>query len=111
MVDNLNTYCSESWVRWVAERPDLDIDLGAKGKRCVLLNRHSQAALSSDPSQRIVFHHTPKHCSWLSQIWIWLSTLVRRLFARGSFTSIDHLDARVLALIGYYIRTMAKPLK
>jgi hypothetical protein len=111
VVDNLNTHCSESLVRWVAQESDLDIDLGVKGRSGVLKNCQSRAAFLSDLSHRIVFHYTPKHASWMNQIEIWLSILVRKLLKRGSFTSLEHLKAKVLEFIHYYNRTMAKPFK
>lgn len=111
VVDNLNTHCSESLVRWVAQESDLDIDLGVKGKSGVLKNCQSRTTFLSDLSHRIVFHYTPKHASWMNQIEIWLSILVRKLLKRGSFTSVEHLKAKVLEFIHYYNRTMAKPFK
>ena len=42
---------------------------------------------------------------------LWLSILVRKLLKRGSFTSVADLQAKVLAFIEYYNRTMAKPFK
>jgi hypothetical protein len=111
VVDNLDTHRSESLVRWVATVSQLDIDLGEKGKSGILHNRASRAAFLSDPSHTIVFHYTPKHGSWLNQVEIWLSILVRKLLKRGSFISIDDLKAKVLAFIDYYNRTMAKPFK
>lgn len=111
VLDNLNTHCSASLVPWVAKESDLDIALGVKGKSGVLKNCQSRAAFLSDPSHRIVFHYTPKHCSWLNQIEIWLSILVRKLLKRGSFISVEQLRAKVLAFIEYYNRTMAKPFK
>jgi hypothetical protein len=111
VVDNLDTHRSASLVHFVATLSNLDIDLGQKGKHGILKNRQSRAAFLSDPSHRIVFHYTPKHASWLNQIEIWLSILVRKLLKRGSFRSIEDLQHKVLAFIDYYNRTMAKPFK
>jgi hypothetical protein len=109
--DQLNIHQSESLVRWVAQLLDIDEDLGVKGQSGVLASMASSAAFLSDPTHKVVFHYTPKHSSWMDQIEIWLSVLVRKLLTRGSFTSIEDLQAKVLAFIAYYNRTMAKPLK
>jgi hypothetical protein len=111
VVDNLDTHRSASLVRWVAAESDLDGDLGVKGESGVLHNRQSRAAFLSEASHRIVFHYTPKHCSWLNQVEIFLSILARKLLKRGSFTSVADLKAKVLSFIDYYNRTMAKPFK
>ena len=110
-VDNLDIHRSESLVRWVAQESDPDIDLGVWYKSGVLRNRQSRARFLSDPSHRVVFHYTPKHCSWMNQIEIWLSILVRKLLKRGSFTSVEDLQAKVFAFVEYHNRTMAKPFK
>ena len=111
VVDNLDTHRSESLVRLVAAEAGLDIELGKKGKSGVLRNRKSRAAFLSEPSHRIVFHYTPKHSSWMNQVEIWLSILVRKLLKRGSFSSVEQLEHKVMSFIDYYNRTMAKPFK
>jgi DDE superfamily endonuclease len=53
----------------------------------------------------------PKHTSWLNQIEIWFSVLVRRVLKRGNFTSVADLREKILAFIGYFNRTLAEPFK
>ena len=64
-----------------------------------------------DASHRIGFFFTPKHASWLNQIKIWFSILVRKLLRRGSFKSADELKERIGAFIAYFSETMAKPFR
>ena len=111
VTDNLDTHRSESLVRLVAAESGLDIELGDKGKSGILKNRKSRAAFLSESSHRIVFHYTPKHSSWMNQVEIWLSILVRKLLKRGSFSSVEELEQKVLGFIDYYNRTMAKSFK
>lgn len=112
VIDNLNTHQSESLVRFVAAVSNIsDTELGVKGKSGILQSQRSRAEFLSNPDHRIVFHYTPKHASWLNQIEIWFSILVRKLLKRGNFTSVDDLKTKVLAFIDYYNLTMAKPFK
>jgi len=88
VADNLHMHQSAGLVRLVAD---------------------TRAAFLADPTHRIVFHYTPKHASWMNQIAWWCSIVVRKLLKRASFTSVEDLQARVLAFVEYFNTTMAKP--
>lgn len=109
IMDNLNTHCSETLVKMVAAMIGCKDDLGVKGRSGILQSTATRRAFLSDPSHRIRFLFTPRHCSWLNQIEIWFGTLRRKLLRRMSFTSIDHLEERIASFIDYYNRTLAKP--
>ena len=82
-------HISEAAVKAVAKAEKTSEDkLRMKGKSGILKNMKTRIAYLSDPSHKIVFHYTPKHASWLNQIEIWFSILVRRFLKRNSFTIV-----------------------
>jgi len=112
VLDNLNIHQSESLVCWVADLEGIPREtLGVKDKRGILRSMQSRAAFLHDPTHRVVMYYTPKHASWMNQVVIWLSILVRKLLKRGNFRSLDDLGDQVLAFMAYYNRTMARPIK
>jgi hypothetical protein len=111
VLDQLNTHQSASLVRLVAEQEALPDDLGVKDKHGILKSMPTRQAFLADPSHRIRFVYTPKHSSWLNQIELWFSILMRRLLKRANFTSTDDLRQQILDFIAYFNHTLAKPFK
>src|SRR5437867_11811827 len=66
--DNLNTHCSESLVRYVAEISGITDDLGIKEKCGILKSMATRAAFLSDVSHKLGFHYTPKQSFGLNQV-------------------------------------------
>ncbi len=110
--DNLTTHCSATLVLLVALWCGIGKELlGKKGKSGVLKSVPSRKAFLTDLSHRIRFVYVPKHTSWLNQVEIWFSILVRRVIRRGNFTSKEDLRDKILRFIDYFNKTLAKPFK
>ena len=46
---------------------------------------------------QVVLYYTPKHASWMNQMEIWLSILVRKPLKRGNSRSLEDLRDHILA--------------
>jgi len=108
LCDQLNTHQSETLVRYIASVLDDDQDLGVKGKQGILKSMPSRQAYLSDPTHRIRFVYTPKHCSWLNSIEVWFSIFDQHLLRRGNFPSIADLKEKIQRYITYYNDYLAK---
>jgi transposase len=111
VTDQLDTHRSASLVELVARHCGIQEDLGVKGKEGLLESKKTRRAFLEDPTHRIRFVYTPRHCSWLNQVEIWFSILARRLLKRSSFSSLEDLRARTLHFIDYFNRVLAKPFR
>ena len=113
VMDQLNTHKSESLVRLIAQRCNIDeATLGIKDKCGILKNMDTRAAFLADKSHDIRIVYTPKHSSWLNQIECWFSIITRRfLNKRASFKSVEELEKGIQRFIEFYNEHMAKPFK
>lgn len=109
VLDNLNTHQSESLVCYVAEMEGDESKLGKKGHSGILKSMKTRAQYLRDRSHYVVFHYTPKHASWLNQIEVWFSILLRKALRWASFKSVDALIQRIMEFMNYFNLTMAKP--
>jgi transposase len=111
VTDQLDTHRAATLVELVARQCGITDELGIKGKEGILKSKQTRRAFLEDPSHRIRFVYTPRHCSWMNQVEIWFSILARRLLKRASFTSLDDLRTRVAQFIDYFNDVLAKPFR
>ena len=67
VADQLNTHHSATLVELVARRCGIPQELGVKGERGILQSKQTRREFLQDPTHRIRFVYTPRHCSWLNQ--------------------------------------------
>jgi len=109
LMDQLNTHKSASLVEYVAKSIGDSQELGIKGESGILKSMDSRMAYLSDPSHRIRFEYTPKHCSWLNPIEVWFSILSSKVLRRGNFSSTVNLKQKILNFIDYFNEKLAHP--
>jgi hypothetical protein len=105
VVDNLNTHWSLEVCLLVAQLCDLEID-----QRQLRTGKQRRAFLTDDSHQH-VFHFTPIHGSWLNQVELFFSVLVRRFLRRGVFASMAEFEERLQAWLARYNSQEAHPYK
>jgi len=98
-------------VRFFAQQCQIPDPLGTKGHEGILKSKATRATFLSNPEHHIRFIYTPKHCSWLNQVELWFSILVRRLLKRLSTHSTEQLRQKILAFIEFFNKVLAKPFK
>jgi transposase len=111
LADQLNTHLSEGVVRVIAQHIGYEGDLGQKGKYGILHNKQSRQLFLEDPSHRIRFLFTPRHCSWLNPIENWFSKLQRGVLSKASVESVEELSQKLRHYIRYYNESLFKPVK
>jgi len=96
VVDNLNTHWSREACAVLAALNGLAFE----PKR--LSTGVERRAFLTDPEHRYRFVFTPKHGSWLNQVELWFSVLVRRFLKRGDFASAAECEQRLAVYLGAY---------
>lgn len=110
VLDRLNIHQSEALVRYVACLEGIPRHaLGKKGKSGILKSMATRREFLSEWSHRVRFVYLPKHSSWLNQIETIFGIIQRKALRRGSFSSVDQLQNRILEFIGYMNGTSFKP--
>ncbi len=102
VADQLKTHLSATRVEGLAECCAIQDDLGSKGETGIPQSKQSRREFLQDPTQRIRFVYTPRHCSWLNQVELWFAIRARRLRKRASFLALNELRTRLLDFMRYF---------
>jgi transposase len=65
-------------------------------------HKHKDVMEWVEAHKAVHFHFTPTHASWLNQIELWFSILVRQLLSKRDFKSVEDLTMQLLAFIEQY---------
>ncbi len=103
VVDNLNTHWSLEVCLLVA------MWCGIKVSEKELKTGAQRREFLSDPDHEHVFHFTPKHGSWLNQVELFFSVLVRKFLKRGDFESAAEFEERIERWLHWYNQEHAHP--
>jgi len=110
ILDNLNTHQSETLVKYIAGKENIDLSsLGVKGKSGILKNMTTRQEFLKNSKHKMTFLYTPKHASWMNQIEIVFGIIARKAIRRGNFFSKEHLKERLHQFIDYFNENLAKP--
>lgn len=101
VLDNLNTHYHQQTCEGVAQACQCKLPEIKTGRQ--------RKDFLTQPNKQVVFHFTPTHASWLNQIEIWFSTLVRKVIRRGDFSSVADLENKIIEFIQYYNKYLAQP--
>jgi len=103
VLDNLNIHWSLQACEILAAVNGRSFDPGA------LRTGQQRRAFLSDPSYPFRFVFLPKHGSWLNQVELFFSVLVRRFLRRGDFAGVTDFACRLGAFLEDYNRHHAHP--
>jgi len=103
VVDNLNTHWSLGVCLLVA------MWCGIKVSAKDLKTGAQRREFLSHPDHEHVFHFTPIHGSWLNQVELFFSVLVRKFLKRGDFDSAAEFEERIERWLRWYNREHAHP--
>jgi DDE superfamily endonuclease len=96
VVDHLNTHWSRQACAVLAALNGLAFD----PRR--LSTGAERRAFLTDPEHAYRFVYAPKHGSWLNQVELWFSVLVRRFLKRGEFASAVEFGQRLTTYVDTY---------